>query len=106
MWSALGEVEAETVRLAAKFGSATGGRRAARDQLVREAFLLQSSDWPFMALREKNAGYARERFSSHLARWRRLSEVLLREVPDEVAVREASAIFEIDNAFPDLVALT
>lgn len=104
MWRALTEAEAETVRLAAKFAGATGGRAAARDQLVREALLLQASDWPFMVLRGKNPGYARERFAGHRARWERLADLLLREAPDAVCGREAAAQFEIDNVFPALPA--
>jgi 1,4-alpha-glucan branching enzyme len=104
MWRSLSEVESETVRLAAKFADASGAWAAARDQLLREAFLLQSSDWPFMVLRGKNAGYARERFFGHRARWDHLAELLLRDAPEAALAREAAALFDVDNAFPALSA--
>ena len=105
MWRKLAETESETVRIARKFaGPVDAGREAALAQLARELFLLQSSDWPFMVLRGKNTGYARERFDGHLARWNRLAEVLLRRTPDDVLGRIATELFEIDNAFPDLRA--
>lgn len=93
MWKALAEVEAETVRLARADASAE-----ARNQLVREALLLQSSDWPFMVLQGRNAGYARERFEGHRARWGRLATLVAAGAPD--AASEAAQIFEIDNLFP------
>jgi 1,4-alpha-glucan branching enzyme len=106
MRSALSGAEADAVRLAAKLARATEGRAAALDQLVRETFLLQASDWPFMVVRGSNAGYARERFDGHLERSRRLARLLLDEAPDDVCAREAAALFEIDNPFPQLSAST
>jgi 1,4-alpha-glucan branching enzyme len=108
MWRVLAETESETVRIARKFAqgrdaAGTGpGRNAALAQLARELFLLQSSDWPFMVLRGRNDGYARERFDGHRERWSRLSEALLRRTPDDALGRLAAELFEIDNAFPAL----
>jgi len=103
LWRALAEVESETVRLVRKFSASSGpGLRAALAQLVREAFLLQSSDWPFMVLRGRNAGYARERFWGHRERWSRLARGLLGSAPDAVLGRLAAELFEVDNAFPGL----
>jgi 1,4-alpha-glucan branching enzyme len=105
MWRLLTETESETLRLARKFGGeGARGRDAALAQLVRELFLLQSSDWPFMVLRGRNPGYARERFDSHRARWGRLAEALLGRTPDEALGRLAAELFSIDNAFPNLDA--
>ena len=102
LWSGLAEVESESVRIARKFSSASGGTRSALEQMVRELFLLQSSDWPFMVLRGRNEGYARERFWSHRERWSRLASSLLEGKPDAVLGRIASELYEIDNVFPTL----
>jgi 1,4-alpha-glucan branching enzyme len=104
LWRALAETESETVRIVRKFagGSQAPGRAAALAQLARELFLLQSSDWPFMVLRGRNAGYARERFWGHHSRWSRLADALLRRAPDAALTRLATESFEIDNVFPSL----
>jgi 1,4-alpha-glucan branching enzyme len=112
LWRSLAETESETVRIARKFAEAGSGpardpapgRDAALAQLARELFLLQSSDWPFMVMRGKNAGYARERFWSHRDRWARLSEALLRRTPDDALARLADELHEIDNPFPNMRA--
>ena len=111
MWRLLAEVESETVRIVRKFAerdeaAAGPGRKAALAQLARELFLLESSDWPFMVLRGRNDGYARERFAGHRERWSRLSEALLGRTPDDVLRRLAAELYEIDNVFPDLGAET
>ncbi|HEX9775394.1 MAG TPA: 1,4-alpha-glucan branching protein domain-containing protein [Actinomycetota bacterium] len=102
MWSALAETETETVRLLDKHADATGARAEALAQLVREAMLLQSSDWPFMVLRGRNPDYARERFASHRARWNHMAELLRSRIPDDLVAREAAAVHEIDNILPAL----
>ena len=108
LWRALAETEAETVRIVRKFAdtrtASAPGRDAALNQLARELFLLQSSDWPFMVLRGKNAGYARERFWSHRDRWSKLAEALLRKTPDDVLARFAGELYDVDNPFPKLSA--
>ncbi|MEX2557839.1 MAG: 1,4-alpha-glucan branching protein domain-containing protein [Actinomycetota bacterium] len=102
MWRVLAETESETVRLARKFAEPGPSQGRAMSQLARELFLLQSSDWPFMVLRGKNAGYARERFEGHRERWSRLADALLRRMPAAPLDRLTAELAEIDNAFPDL----
>ncbi|MGZ4208913.1 MAG: 1,4-alpha-glucan branching protein domain-containing protein [Actinomycetota bacterium] len=102
MWEALGEVEAETVRFVEKFRAAGDGRRAALSQLVREAMLMQSSDWPFMVLRGRNPAYARERFFGHQARWNSAAELLRSRIPDDLIGSKAGDLFSIDNILPGL----
>jgi 1,4-alpha-glucan branching enzyme len=104
MWRALAEAEAETVRLARKIPEPTPAEQRALAQLARELFLLQASDWPFMVLRGRNAGYARERFAGHRDRWARLAGALLRRAPDPVLDRLAAELEAIDNPFPALRA--
>ena len=102
MWWFLGEIEAETLRLREKFADAGPGRRAALTQLVRECFLAQSSDWPFMVVRGRNPDYARERFTAHQERWNRLADSLRSRLHDETVGRIAREIYEVDNILPDL----
>ena len=104
MWRVLAETEAETVRIARKFIDPEASLSSALAQLAREFFLLQSSDWPFMVLRGKNDGYARERFAGHHERWSRLAEALLRRMPPGPLGRLADELYEIDNPFPALRA--
>lgn len=92
MWTTLEEAEAATVRLAAAHRE-----DPALPQLVRELLLLQSSDWPFMVVRGRNPGYARERFASHASRWSRLRAAV--ESADPARARIARELGEIDN-FP------
>ena len=98
MWDALGEVEAETVRLTEKHAGTDGEALA---QLLREAFLLQSSDWPFMVLRGRNGDYAQDRFREHHERWRRLAGLLGRGSGRALS-RAAVELFDVDNVLPDL----
>lgn len=103
MWDALGEVEADTVRALTKYEGVTGARRAALEQLQREAFLLQSSDWPFMVIRGRNADYAHQRFGTHLERWKQMHELLRSHLPDDLIAPAVPEIHEIDNIAPHLV---
>jgi 1,4-alpha-glucan branching enzyme len=51
-------------------------RDPAADQLVREAFLLSSSDWAFMVSRDSAAGYARQRARVHADRFTALADAI------------------------------
>ena len=102
MWESLGEVEADTVRFIEKFREQGPGRRAALAQLVREAMLMQSSDWPFMVLRGRNADYARERFFGHRARWNHLVELLRSRIPDDLIATRTAVVEDQDNILPGL----
>jgi 1,4-alpha-glucan branching enzyme len=52
------------------------GRDPAADQLVREAFLLSSSDWAFMVSRDSAAGYAWQRARQHAERFTALADAI------------------------------
>ena len=52
------------------------GRDPAADQLVREAFLLSSSDWAFMVSRDSAADYARQRARLHADRFSALADAI------------------------------
>jgi 1,4-alpha-glucan branching enzyme len=58
------------------------GRDAAMDQLVREAFLLTSSDWAFMVTRDSAASYARERARVHAERFDALADAIENRSPE------------------------
>lgn len=62
--------------LDSRAGSGDAGRDPALDQLVREAFLLSSSDWAFMVTRDSAAGYARQRARQHADRFARLADAI------------------------------
>jgi len=100
MWESLGEVEADTIRFIDKFRDAGPGRRAALAQLMREAMLMQSSDWPFMVLRGRNIDYARERFFGHRDRWNHLVELLRSRIPDDLIARRTAIVEDQDNILP------
>jgi 1,4-alpha-glucan branching enzyme len=102
MWEALGDVEAETVRLVEKFSDAGPGRAEAVKQLIREAMLMQSSDWPFMVLRGRNPDYARERFFGHRERWNHIVELLRSRIPDDLIGTKSNEVYAIDNILPEL----
>lgn len=70
-----------------------------RDQMLRELLLAQSSDWPYMIVRDENAAYAWERFDGHLQRL----EPLLRALEGGAPADPAPA-FDIDNCFAALPA--
>jgi 1,4-alpha-glucan branching enzyme len=57
-------------------GPAARSRDPALDQLVREAFLLTSSDWAFMVTKGSAAEYARGRATGHRRRFARLARLL------------------------------
>lgn len=92
LWKTLEDAERETMRLAAAKPD-----DPALPQLVRELFLLQSSDWPFMMIRGRNPGYARERFDSHAARWSSLADAITAADPNRQTMAET--MFAVDN-FP------
>ncbi|MFA5890151.1 MAG: 1,4-alpha-glucan branching protein domain-containing protein [Actinomycetota bacterium] len=102
MWWFLGEIERETPRLLQEFAGATGARREALSQLVRETMLLESSDWPFMVIRGRAPEYAYERFATHQSRWHRLADLIRSDASEDVIAAATAEIGEIDNILPGL----
>ncbi len=73
--------------------------RRALNQLARELFLAQSSDWAFIMKTGTAVRYATDRVKSHLARFHRLS----REITNDSIDSEWLADLESrDNLFPDI----
>ena len=77
------------------------GRNPAADQLVREAFLLSSSDWAFMVSRDSAAGYAWQRARRHAERFNALADAL--EAGTD-ANRLAAELRAVDGPFGHLDA--
>lgn len=79
------------------------GRDRVADQIVREALLTVSSDWPFMVSKDTAAEYAVRRAHTHAHATRELADAALRGHGDE-AIRLCGNWFRADNLFADLDA--
>jgi len=73
------------------------GAGQALTQAAREMLLLESSDWTFMVSRDAAAGYARERFASHIARYEAITGMLDRGELDGDLLADLE---DTDNLFP------
>lgn len=93
----LRRVEEDLIALLASSPAAGSGERRALLQAAREVLILEGSDWPFMVARDQAAAYSRERFSSHLARYGAIRDMLDRH---RVEPEGLAAIEETDNLFP------
>ncbi len=76
--------------------AAEGTMRRALNQVLRELFLAQSSDWPFILGQGTACGYAQNRLERHLASFTRLYEQIQIGKIDEAWL---AAIEEQDNLF-------
>ena len=65
-------------------------------QAMRESFLLQSSDWPFLVTTGQAKQYAIERFNSHVDRFKQIAKMILNNDINEAMLSE---IENIDNCF-------
>lgn len=81
---------------------ATGARKEALAQVLRELLLLGSSDWPFKVVRGRNVNYAWQRFEGHRRRIKDLVEVAQSRIPDDLIAQRIAEVQEIDNVFPAL----
>ncbi len=72
--------------------------RRALNQCMRELFLAQSSDWPFIINSGTASEYAERRVRDHTARFRYLADAVERNSVNE---ERLSAIEHMDNIFPD-----
>jgi 1,4-alpha-glucan branching enzyme len=87
--------------LASRFGK---GRlpvlvRRALNQCMRELFLAQSSDWPFIIHTGTSTEYAERRVKDHIARFHYLAESIEEGI---ISNEYLSAIEYVDNIFPDI----
>ena len=103
MLDALAAAERSTLAaVRAELPAATGARRDALAQAIRELLLLQSSDWPFMIVRGRNPDYAWQRFHTHRRTLERCIELARSRIPEDLIARQVAAIREIDQLLPDL----
>ncbi len=86
--------------LAARYADGKASRLTQRalNQCVRELFLAQGSDWPFIINNGTSEGYAVRRVKDHLSRFRFLADAI-----ENYSVSEESlqAVEQIDNIFPN-----
>jgi 1,4-alpha-glucan branching enzyme len=85
--------------VASSLRSARGLLTRALNQAVREMFLAQSSDWPFIMKTGSVPEYARYRFTNHIQRLQRLLDQIEEGSPDPAFLKE---IEESDSVFRDL----
>lgn len=109
IWEKIYECEAKMEELAVKYAdAATTDPRLEQilKQTIRELFLLQSSDWPFLITTWQARDYAAMRFSEHYESFQRLSRICdayhaTRTLPPEDE-RFLAAIEERDNLLPEI----
>ena len=68
-------------------------------QAGRELLIVEASDWAYMITRDQAAGYARERFASHLDRFEAAMKMADGHGMD---LSLLSQLEETDNLFPRL----
>lgn len=78
---------------------ASGAVRRALDQAARELLLAQASDWAFIMTQGTVVEYAVRRTREHIARFRRLAQMVEASTVDEQEVARLNAQ---DNLFPEL----
>lgn len=85
--------------LADRFAHAEGILRRALNQAAREILLSQHSDWTFMIKNDSDAGYARNRFQTHIGRFAWLYDSILSGNLQESRLAE---IEDRDRIFPNI----
>ena len=83
----------------ADFPVAEGLQKETLNQMGRELFLAQASDWPFIITTGTMVRYARERIEDHIVRFNRLHEQLYQQNIDAEWLEKLKAK---DNLFPQL----
>lgn len=70
------EAERRMIERARDYPDPTDDERRILDQMLRELFLLQSSDWAFIVSKETQVHYAQQRARDHIDRFLRLEQAL------------------------------
>ena len=97
------EVAQTAIDAVDKLLDAPTGRNHIADQIVREALLTLSSDWPFMVSKDTAADYAVNRAHTHAHATREIVDAALRD-HHERAEQLRRNWFGADNLFADLDA--
>jgi len=91
IWEKIYEIEDDAL----KFGSGGGLNKRVWKQFIREKFLLESSDWPFLVSTWAARDYAELRAAEHYERARTLAAWLKRG--GEIGTREAALLATYEN---------
>lgn len=89
----------QMVGLARTFPEASGLRRRALAQAARELLLSQASDWAFILRSGTSVEYARQRIQSHLRRFARLHDDILR---DDIDAHWLGRLERVDSLFQEI----
>jgi 1,4-alpha-glucan branching enzyme len=81
MWPVINERQARMEEIVSRPCEGTQAERAL-DQLARELFLLESSDWPFLVTTGQARTYAEQRFNEHVERFDALADQLTNNAID------------------------
>ena len=87
------------INLAKRFKNVNGEKRRVLNQMVRELFLAQASDWAFMMKTGSFSEYAKKRVVTHLERFYLLKQFLEKDFINYEVLED---IENKDNIFPDL----
>ena len=85
--------------MVAKHPESTGLIKRALDQAARELLLAQSSDWPFIMKTGTVPGYAKQRFTNHIARFLRLIDEVKQGAVDPLYL---DRLERYDSIFPEI----
>lgn len=86
-------------KIAERYPDAWGDYRRALNQMARELFLAQSSDWAFIMRTGTSVQYAVQRTREHLVAFQKLHDIL--DAGGQVPVAELELLEKRDNIFPD-----
>ena len=89
----------QMIWMARKHKRASGLLKRALNQAAREILLAQSSDWPFIMKSGTVPEYARNRFITHIGRFRQLIKEVENGAVDPVFLRQLETW---DSVFPDI----
>lgn len=95
----LHKCERDMIRLANTYKKVNKIQRKALNQAARELMLAESSDWPFIIKNNTTAQYAVKRVNTHIERFNKLYEAIIKNSIDEKYLKH---IEEIDNIFPNI----
>jgi 1,4-alpha-glucan branching enzyme len=99
MWPIINAAQRRIEEIVARAANVSGEVLAAIEQLARELFLLESSDWPYLVTTGEAADYAAQRFSEHAERFDALASMLDAGAIDRAYVDDLA---RRDNVFADV----
>lgn len=91
--------EEDMIRLASTYIEASDLQERALNQAARELMLCEASDWAFIIKNNTTVNYAKNRVITHVERFNKLHEAIIREEIDEKWLEEVE---RLDNIFPEI----